>query len=304
MAREASPGPLRYRLWCGGLHKDITEDEIRQAVEPIAEVKAVMLRTRRFGATGRQGLGGRWWWCADTFCFIQFTNQKDMDKAIEKLDQSAFLGDRVCAQPATADKKKSFPDWNDLQKSGAEREGGRTAAVEEERRLRKAMVDRRTPSTKRAAPAVARCAAARQAGEATDGTAGDIKKAATADERIRRTGATGIPTAAMDGERSVGATIDKVRAISATPASATPPPATPAPGATATSATSRPATAATATAATAAATRGTRGTATATRGRAGAANTKNTRREGEIVALEVSRWGEREKEDGEKAELE
>lgn len=96
----------------------------------------------------------------------------------------------------------------------------------------------------------------------------------------------------------------EVRAISATPASATPPPATPAPGATATSATSRPATAATATAATAAATRGTRGTATATRGRAGAANTKNTRREGEIVALEVSRWGEREKEDGEKAELE
>lgn len=89
-AREASPGPLRYRLWCGGLHKDITEDEIRDAVGQIAEVKAVILRSS----------------AKDTFCFIQLTNQKDMDKAIEMLDQSTGLGERVCAQPATADKKK------------------------------------------------------------------------------------------------------------------------------------------------------------------------------------------------------
>lgn len=89
-AREASPGPLRYRLWCGGLHKDITEEEIRDAVGQIAEVKAVILRSSS----------------KDTFCFIQLTNQKDMDKAIEMLDQSTVLGERVCAQPATADKKK------------------------------------------------------------------------------------------------------------------------------------------------------------------------------------------------------
>lgn len=92
--REGSPGPLRYRLWCGGLHKDITEDEIRDAVGQIGEVKKVMLRSS----------------AKDTFCFIQLTSQKDMDRAIEKLDQSTVLGDRVCAQPATADKKKSFPD--------------------------------------------------------------------------------------------------------------------------------------------------------------------------------------------------
>ncbi|CAJ1394222.1 unnamed protein product [Effrenium voratum] len=91
--REPSPGPLRYRLWCGGLHKDITEDEIIREVERFAEVKKVMLRSSP----------------KDTFAFIQFTNQKDMDKAQEALDQSAALGERVCAQPATADKKKSLP---------------------------------------------------------------------------------------------------------------------------------------------------------------------------------------------------
>ncbi|CAE7209118.1 unnamed protein product [Symbiodinium sp. CCMP2592] len=88
--REGSPGPLRYRLWCGGLYKDITEDEIRQRVEPFADVIKVMLRSS----------------VKDTFCFIQFRSQKDMDIAREKLDQSNLLGDRVCAQPATADKKK------------------------------------------------------------------------------------------------------------------------------------------------------------------------------------------------------
>jgi len=91
-AREPSPGPLRYRLWCGGLYKDITEEEIRQKVEPFGDVIKVMLRSS----------------VKDTFCFIQFRTQKDMDAAKAKLDQSNdILGERVCAQPATADKKRS-----------------------------------------------------------------------------------------------------------------------------------------------------------------------------------------------------
>lgn len=88
--RDDSPGPLRYRLWAGGLFKDVTEEEVRKKMERFGEVIDVRIRSS----------------ARDTFAFIQFANQKAVDAAIEKMDNSTSLGDRVRVALATENTKK------------------------------------------------------------------------------------------------------------------------------------------------------------------------------------------------------
>mmetsp|Transcript_75975 Transcript_75975/g.176249 ORF Transcript_75975/g.176249 Transcript_75975/m.176249 type:complete len:275 (-) Transcript_75975:140-964(-) len=88
--RDDSPGPLRYRLWAGGLYKDVTEDEVRKKMERFGEVVDVRIRSSP----------------RDTFAFVQFTSQKAIDNAIEKMDNSTSLGDRVRVAMATENTKK------------------------------------------------------------------------------------------------------------------------------------------------------------------------------------------------------
>uniref|UniRef100_A0A7S4Q4I6 RRM domain-containing protein n=1 Tax=Alexandrium monilatum TaxID=311494 RepID=A0A7S4Q4I6_9DINO len=88
--RDDSPGPLRYRLWAGGLYKDITEDEVCRKMERYGEVVDVRIRSS----------------ARDTFAFVQFTCQKAIDTAIEKMDNSTSLGDRVRVAQATENARK------------------------------------------------------------------------------------------------------------------------------------------------------------------------------------------------------
>lgn len=101
--RDDSPGPLRYRLWCGGLYKDVSEDEVRKRMSRFGEVVDVRIRSSP----------------RDTFAFVQFTNQKAIDTAIEKMDNSSSLGDRVRVAQATENAKKRCDE------EGAGRDGRR-----------------------------------------------------------------------------------------------------------------------------------------------------------------------------------
>uniref|UniRef100_A0A7S1WBZ8 RRM domain-containing protein n=1 Tax=Alexandrium catenella TaxID=2925 RepID=A0A7S1WBZ8_ALECA len=95
--RSDSPGPLRYRLWAGGLFKDISDDEVRKKMGKFGEVVDVRIRSS----------------ARDTFAFIQFTNQKAIDTAIEKMDNSSSLGDRVRVAQATENNKKRSDEDSD-----------------------------------------------------------------------------------------------------------------------------------------------------------------------------------------------
>jgi len=90
--RSSSPGPLKYRLWCGGLHRNIEEDEVRKHMEQYGEVVSVMIRSSP----------------KDTFAFIQFTNKKACDEAIDEMEHSppSDLGDKVRVALSTPDQKR------------------------------------------------------------------------------------------------------------------------------------------------------------------------------------------------------
>mmetsp|Transcript_86710 Transcript_86710/g.245874 ORF Transcript_86710/g.245874 Transcript_86710/m.245874 type:complete len:349 (-) Transcript_86710:154-1200(-) len=94
--REGSPGPLRYRLWAGGLHKDITPEEVQRKMERFGEVIDVRIRSSP----------------RDTFAFVQFTSQKAIELAVEKMDNSTSLGEKVRVAMATENAKKSQDNNN------------------------------------------------------------------------------------------------------------------------------------------------------------------------------------------------
>jgi len=79
-----------YRVWIGGLHSGIEEEEIRSKCEKYGEIKKVIVRSSHH----------------DTFAFLQFTKDEDCEAAIEALDNSETLGEKVRAARATADNSK------------------------------------------------------------------------------------------------------------------------------------------------------------------------------------------------------
>lgn len=99
-------GPLRYRMWVGGLRKDITLEEVQEFMERFGEVKEVRIRAS----------------VRDTFAFVQFTSQQAIDDAIAGSDYSSGLGEKVRASKATVDVS---------QQKAKERSEGKAAAQEE-----------------------------------------------------------------------------------------------------------------------------------------------------------------------------
>jgi len=67
------------RVWVGGLDSRTTEDNLMDVFDQYGEVTDVKIRR-----------GGR-----DIFAFIQYTNNADAEKAIQRLDQSFIKGKRV-----------------------------------------------------------------------------------------------------------------------------------------------------------------------------------------------------------------
>jgi len=91
MSRTRSPGPLRLRLWAGGLDSGISEDEVRAKMERFGEVGAVSIRSS----------------ARDTFAFIQFLTEEAIQNAIDHMDNSTSLGPKVRVARATQDRKHS-----------------------------------------------------------------------------------------------------------------------------------------------------------------------------------------------------
>eukprot|EP00450_Noctiluca_scintillans_P012411 CAMPEP_0194483598 /NCGR_PEP_ID=MMETSP0253-20130528/5139_1 /TAXON_ID=2966 /ORGANISM="Noctiluca scintillans" /LENGTH=386 /DNA_ID=CAMNT_0039323271 /DNA_START=63 /DNA_END=1223 /DNA_ORIENTATION=- len=85
-----SPGPLRYRLWIGGLSEQVDEHDIEEVASHCGEVVDVRIKTSE----------------RDTFAFVQYKNSQDVSAAIAKLDQTVIKGKRVKVAPATKDKKR------------------------------------------------------------------------------------------------------------------------------------------------------------------------------------------------------
>merc|ERR1719277_2696450 len=91
MSRTRSPGPLRLRLWAGGLDSGISEDEVRAKMERFGEVGWVSIRSS----------------ARDTFAFIQFLTEEAIQSAIDRMDGSTSLGPKVRVARATQDTKHS-----------------------------------------------------------------------------------------------------------------------------------------------------------------------------------------------------
>lgn len=118
--RDRSPGPLRYRLWAGGLDQDITPEEVRRKMERFGDVTHVSIRSS----------------ARDTFAFVQFTNDQAIEDSITYMDNSTSLGQKVRVARATEDRKSNGnrrPPQRDDSRAPPPRGGGGRNDYQDER---------------------------------------------------------------------------------------------------------------------------------------------------------------------------
>lgn len=91
-------GPLKHRMFLCGLHKNIPEEEVLDEMRRFGKVHDVKVRSSP----------------KDTFAFVQFSDQRSIDWAIEELSGSrdSPIGDTLSANYATEDNKRDRgADW-------------------------------------------------------------------------------------------------------------------------------------------------------------------------------------------------
>lgn len=86
-------GPLDFRVWCGGLHSDITTEEVERKFEKFGKILHVKVRSS----------------ARDTFAFVQFNDDEAVEEAIRKMDGNTSLGDQVKVQRATKGRGEPRP---------------------------------------------------------------------------------------------------------------------------------------------------------------------------------------------------
>lgn len=86
---RGSPGDICCRLWAGGLDREISEDEVRKEMERCGEVLSVSIRSS----------------ARDTFAFVQFATEEGIQKALDTVENSSSLGEKVRVARSTPDNK-------------------------------------------------------------------------------------------------------------------------------------------------------------------------------------------------------